>query len=223
MTRSFLSYLAAAIVCAFSVVSVQAGTTKQIEWKDLVPSATPLKDPLSVLTPDQRFEFENITWARELGPDERFQNKMDVEAEAAKSNGMLAKQGIDVEKLYREYNEWREEVEKRGQKVVAELNDTTIRMAGYLLPLEFNEEGDKQFLLVPYVGACIHAPPPPMNQIVYVETEKPFKVSDLYAPVWITGKLKTERLAKSLSLVDGTAQVDVGYALNGDSIEEYKE
>ncbi|MEM8986622.1 MAG: DUF3299 domain-containing protein [Pseudomonadota bacterium] len=76
--------------------------------------------------------------------------------------------------------------------VVNELNDENIRMPGYALPLEFAADGvTDEFLLVPYFGACIHTPPPPPNQIVYVKSEKPIKLAGLWDPIWVEGVLKT--------------------------------
>ena len=49
----------------------------------------------------------------------------------------------------------------------------------------------KSFLLVPYVGACIHVPPPPANQIVFVQLKHGFKSPELFAPVWVTGRIST--------------------------------
>ena len=80
-----------------------------------------------------------------------------------------------------------------------------------------------EFLLVPWVGACIHTPPPPPNQIVHVKPEKPVEMSGMFAPVWVTGKMTTGAIKKSLSLVDGSADIDVGYSLRASRVEPYKE
>jgi hypothetical protein len=44
------------------------------------------------------------------------------------------------------------------------LDGAAVRIPGYVVPLEQTKEGVKEFLLVPYFGACIHSPPPPSNQ-----------------------------------------------------------
>ena len=43
---------------------------------------------------------------------------------------------------------------------------------------------------MPYVGACIHVPPPPPNQIVHVQLKQGFESKELYAPVWVTGRIQ---------------------------------
>ena len=47
---------------------------------------------------------------------------------------------------------------------VEELDGANIRMPGYVLPLEFDGHKVTEFFLVPYVGACMHAPVPPPKQ-----------------------------------------------------------
>lgn len=49
-----------------------------------------------------------------------------------------------------------------------------VKISGFVVPLDRNEDsGLSAFLLVPYYGACIHVPPPPLNQIIYVQLETP--------------------------------------------------
>ena len=50
---------------------------------------------------------------------------------------------------------------------VESLDGETVRIPGFVLPLEFDETSIKEFLLVPYFGACIHTPPPPANQVIH--------------------------------------------------------
>lgn len=74
----------------------------------------------------------------------------------------------------------------------ADLDGAKLRLPGYVVPLE-NRKGElKEFLLVPYFGACIHSPPPPANQIVHVHlaTPKAWRTMDT---VWVSGTLLTRR------------------------------
>ncbi len=52
------------------------------------------------------------------------------------------------------------------------LNGIKVKLAGYVVPLEYKGDEIREFLLVPYFGACIHTPPPPANQIVHVIASK---------------------------------------------------
>ena len=67
------------------------------------------------------------------------------------------------------------------------------------------------FILVPFVGACVHVPPPPANQLVLVTTQTPFNSKGLYDPVNVTGRLNTASTSTELA--------DVGYALVAQRIE----
>ena len=77
-------------------------------------------------------------------------------------------------------------------KVVAKFDGESIRIPGFVVPLEFDDDQTiTQFFLVPYFGACIHVPPPPPNQIIFVNYPKGFKLEALYEPFWISGVVKT--------------------------------
>ena len=68
-----------------------------------------------------------------------------------------------------------------------------VRIPGYLVPLEDTKAGMKEFLLVPYFGACIHTPPPPSNQIVHVKPLQPPKGFRSMDTVWVNGTIKALR------------------------------
>ena len=73
-----------------------------------------------------------------------------------------------------------------------DMNGREIRIPGYVVPLDQQADGIREFLLVPYFGACIHTPPPPANQIIHVLMDKPM---DLHAmsTVWVSGRLDVMR------------------------------
>jgi len=50
-------------------------------------------------------------------------------------------------------------LQPRSTQVREELNGKTIRIAGFIAPLAFEKGRISEFLLVPYVGACIQCPP----------------------------------------------------------------
>lgn len=75
----------------------------------------------------------------------------------------------------------------------AAMDGQTVRMPGYVVPLDDAQAGLKEFLLVPYFGACIHTPPPPTNQIVHVTLAQPAKGLRSMDTVWVSGTLKTLR------------------------------
>ena len=98
--------------------------------------------------------------------------------------------------------------------VVKDLDGVQAKIPGFVVPLELADEGKvKEFLLVPYFGACIHYPPPPANQIVYVVLDKPVEIESPWDPVWAVGELQTKFHQSDL----GSA----GYTMAAQDIEEY--
>ena len=129
----------------------------------------------------------------------------------------LKKAGIDIEKMMAKYKEIR-------TSVVEALNGQQVRIPGYFLPLELSDTKVTEFLLVPSIGACIHVPPPPPNQIVHVRTlqKKGYSSKSLYEPVWVTGVITAKAMVKDLYLADGSAGVNIGYTMQAKRIEPYK-
>jgi uncharacterized protein len=68
-----------------------------------------------------------------------------------------------------------------------------VRIPGFIVPLEDTNEGLREFLLVPYFGACIHSPPPPANQIIHVLPRTPPKGFRSMDTVWVSGPLAVTR------------------------------
>lgn len=215
--------LATLVLITATTSSVLAEVPRELTWDDLVPVAAPLENPFAHLTRDQHDELILIARARadkrqgfitEVSPD--YEDSIEL-------THKLKSEGVDVEALLIKAEEIGAEIERRNQSTVSELQGQMIRMAGYALPLEFTEGGVKEFLLVPYIGACIHVPPPPPNQMVFVRLDREFMADDLYTPVWITGRMSVQGASRSLSFVDGQTQVATGYTLDGITVEPYKQ
>jgi hypothetical protein len=95
--------------------------------------------------------------------------------------------------------------------VVRELDGQRVRLPGYLVPLDVQDERVKTFLMVPYFGACIHVPPPPPNQVVFVQLTEPVELDDPYGAHWVTGQLSTSAATSSLA--------DASYSMRGERVE----
>ena len=101
-------------------------------------------------------------------------------------------------------------------EVIEEMNNKAIRIPGFVVPLEFNEEKKiTQFFLVPYFGACIHLPPPPPNQIIFVTFNKGIELRELLDPVWISGVLQTSHFENEVAIS--------AYSMKMKSYEMYEE
>ncbi len=86
-------------------------------------------------------------------------------------------------------------LDKLGQQTVTDINNVYGKLPGYLVPLNMDKnQMATELLLVPTVGACIHVPPPPPNQIVYISYKKGMKVTEAgYTPYWAFGTLIVEK------------------------------
>lgn len=116
--------------------------------------------------------------------------------------------GADAQK------QWREVL--TATATVAELNNQKVRIGGYIVPLEFDDDMVvTEFFLVPYFGACIHVPPPPPNQLVYVTMEKGIELEAIYDPFWVSGTLTTEGRMNDTGFA--------AYSMRADSVGEYSD
>lgn len=232
MLRTFLKITGlVCMIIAVPLLAARAGEPVKLSWENLVPKAKPIKNPLLSLTNDQAIELNAITYWRSIRAettdeiDELDKDiiafRKEIKMEAAQSRKKLITEGVDVDGVLDRFGKWQDELDRRSKLTVKNLDGKQISLAGYLLPLDFSDKGVKEFLLVPYVGACIHTPPPPANQIAFVRLKKAHKINQLYDPVWVTGRMNTKLVSKNLSLVDGSNQIEVGYILNADNISEY--
>ncbi|MGX9416396.1 DUF3299 domain-containing protein [Vibrio sp. WJH972] len=96
-----------------------------------------------------------------------------------------------------------------------DLNGKKIKIPGFVIPLEGDDSKVTEFLLVPFLGACIHVPPPPPNQIIYVKYAGGAPTNGLWDLVWITGILRTDGVSSELG--------ETGYLLEGVDIEKYQQ
>lgn len=100
--------------------------------------------------------------------------------------------------------------------VVDDLDGKRVKLAAYITPLDFDGQTKlSEFLLVPYVGACMHTPPPPANQVVHANSRKTVELKSIYDPVWAIGTIRTETVRSNLA--------ESGYRLEVESVLPYTE
>ncbi len=95
-----------------------------------------------------------------------------------------------------------------------ELKGKRVKIPGFVVPLTDNISQFKDFLLVPDPMACIHAPPPPPNQMIYVKLDKAMNIERSFGPVWVEAPLEIE--------VTESQYGKVGFQLKGADVEPYK-
>jgi len=180
----------ALIFVSFVLVSYSnllAKEARQLEWGDLAPEGyfESLEAQQQSLLGDF---FEGLGFGNEEEEDES-------------------------EEAQKAYSEMQDNLRKAP--IIKELDGKYVRIPGYIVPLEFDfEKGTfSEFLLAPYFGACIHVPPPPSNQIVYVKSASPLKQQWLDDAVWVTGTITTDSVDSEYGFA--------GYSMNEVDLEVY--
>ena len=195
---------------------------RELKWDDLKPRGLEFDDPFKKLSEDQLFNLGTVArYQQHQNNKQKIPDSLKVEYQQALE--ILKKEAVDIDGLFAKRAEVTEKRRLQAQTANVDLNGKNIRMPGYLLPLEFKDKKVTEFLLVPWVGACIHTPPPPANQIVHVKLAKGFETDGgMYTPVWVNGVMKTENNNPELSYIDGKKNIDVSYVMQADEVENYK-
>lgn len=216
------SLIALTAVCIAAVcVPASADGVRQLKWSDLVPPLEKYDDPFLSLSSEKKLDLSLVAVVRQIkARGEVLEPPQQAKLDEAVAR--LTKDKIDVDGLLAKRTEITEKRRQAAESVNDKLNGQQVRMPGYVLPLESDGRKVTEFLLVPYVGACIHAPTPPPNQIVHVKLPKGFEAAGTFAPVWVQGVMRTVRGKPKLSLVDGAADIPTGYALDATGIEAYR-
>ncbi|MEE3056226.1 MAG: DUF3299 domain-containing protein [Pseudomonadota bacterium] len=172
---------------------------------------------LSTLNPTQAANYEEIDWVALMPEDDlsallnrpEFLNDI-ADGSAADSVDDFASKQLEDEQAQR-YQQ-----ALVSTRVIEAFDGKAIRIPGFIVPLEQNDEQKATaFFVVPYFGACLHMPPPPPNQILYVEYKEGIAVENLYDPYWFEGTVKIDNHESAL----GTS----AYSLVLDSFALYEE
>lgn len=210
-----------------------ADPATEITWEDLLPKslfalekkAFKLQARLHQLNAQERQLYMDVR--KELAVQDAVNSGQRKLAELSPTEeidyeGGLSATSPEAVSFWKRYESLRLEMEAQDNVLREDLSGKKVRLPGYLLPLEFEGTSVREFLLVPYIGACIHTPPPPPNQMVFVKLTKAYAANGLFEPVWVEGAIKAEHGTHGLFLVDGRSDVDVGYELDGLKVEPYK-
>jgi hypothetical protein len=126
----------------------------------------------------------------------------------ARAAGIASDNDPRAWKLMKEYR-----VALDSAPTVSGLDGAAVRIPGYVVPLDTVNGALKEFLLVPYFGACIHVPPPPSNQVILVRPDKLVAGFRTMDTVWVKGTLHAIR-QESFA---GTS----GYTVDAVAVEPY--
>ena len=164
--------------------TAQTATAKTLTWQDLVPtSVDALVDPFEHLSDDQFFDLQTLARLSAMGLVVAREVHTPEGAEIVKR---MTAAGLAPFALLDRFMAFVAEIKEVNAQTVGALDGQLVRLPGFVLPLTDNGAAGDEFLLVPYVGACIHTPPP--NQMVLVVPAGGYKAENLFEPVLVTGR-----------------------------------
>lgn len=155
--------------------TLPASAFMSAEWVDLIP-----KDDLNAL----------------LNPPEYIENIVDGSAEDKLNKPFNNTPTNNAQNS----NEDRYQQALASTRIIPEINNVPVRMPAFIVPLAFDDaQRVTKFFMVPYYGACLHEPPPPPNQTIYVDYPQGFKIDAITEPYWISGILKTSLIENDIA------------------------
>ncbi|MGO3300268.1 MAG: DUF3299 domain-containing protein [Pseudoalteromonas sp.] len=175
MSQNVTKVLTCLVISLTSLVftcesEAQKSSYEEVEWTQLMP-----KDDLDALLnpPEYLYDIED-------GSEEDTLENLDA-------------------KPFENEKDKRYQQALSSARVIESYNNKSIRIPGFIVPLE-SEEGKRitEFFVVPYFGACLHLPPPPPNQIIYVNFEQGVELESLYDAFWFEGKLTINTVENEL-------------------------
>lgn len=109
---------------------------------------------------------------------------------------------------------WAPIYDENGTKLNAALDGRRVKMPGYIVPFDMTADGVKDFILAPYLGACIHVPPPPANQLVLVSANEVWPAEKMLDAVWVSGLMRIQLQSTELG--------QTGYGITDAELELYQ-
>lgn len=109
--------------------------------------------------------------------------------------------------------EFQQKITDAEREIRPELNKVGVVLPGYMVPLVYEGTDVFEFLLVPSAGQCIHVPPPPVNQTIFIKLDDPTRMRTYGEPVIVKGQLST------IGAV--TEYTDTGYRILADEVIDF--
>lgn len=89
---------------------------------------------------------------------------------------------------------WKPVYDKIGGVINEDIAGRQISIAGFALPLFDNKGLAKNCMLIPNRSACLHFPPPPPNQAIYVRLKEGVDFRRNTGPVLVSGHLMAKEV-----------------------------
>lgn len=209
----------AGLLASLTVTSGFAAEPRNLRWDDLVPTVTVGDNPFEALDFRQkndlaklyRIEVKDAATASDFEKSQALTIRENLDADGLDPDWYFAQRERLMAEHTRQFN-------APNPEVLAQ----SVRVPGYILPLEMEGAMAVEFLLVPTVGACVHTPPPAANQLIHVSYPKGYPLRGMYDPVWIIGELQAETQIEMVAYSDGQRNVQSSYVMTAFEVEQYK-
>lgn len=111
-----------------------------------------------------------------------------------------------------------------GYQINRAMAQQNVSIPGFLVPLEVDGQQVRSFFVVPYFGACLHFPPPPPNQMFYVQLPNAIALPALDKPYLFSGTLNAELFEDPLGTSAWSMEVMTinPYAEQADDAREHR-
>ena len=199
------------VLMLLSMACEQPVENKQIEQSDFTTKQqeiTPEKDILDTATKEQRkketlpsSDFMSAEWT-DLIPEDDLDallnppSYIDDIVDGSDEDTLKNKFKNEIESD----NNDRYQQALSSTRVKSVVNNAPISIPAFIVPIEFNDEQSvTQFFMVPFFGACLHLPPPPPNQTIFVNYPEGIKLDSLYDAYWISGLIKTSLVENDIA------------------------
>ncbi|TMO46450.1 DUF3299 domain-containing protein [Pseudoalteromonas ruthenica] len=183
MNRNFLKNSLSALMVSLSLLTSSphalAQTYKEVEWIELMP-----KDDLDALLNPPEY-LNEITDGSEQDTLDALGNIEATDKQAKRYQSAL-----------------------ESKAVIESFDGENIRLPGFVVPLENNEEQKIiEFFIVPYFGACLHMPPPPPNQMIFVRSAEGIELESLYDAFWFEGTVHIKTMKNEVGTAAYTLEL----------------
>ncbi|GAM66403.1 hypothetical protein JCM19236_3855 [Vibrio sp. JCM 19236] len=197
--------------------STSALSANPITWHDLIPKVQTPTETLPQLSASELTLFQEVlayklaSERRELTKDETLGYQQRLQR--------AKKENLDIDHLLDIRNRYLEAQKQAINTTVKDLPSDEVTIQGFLVPLEMDGMKTTRFLLVPTAGACVHTPPPPINQIIVVDFEQGFELQSLETPVSVSGFINAKKNNLNVNFSDGNQDIKTGYRLVASDIK----
>lgn len=201
------------------MVSAKGQEAQKLTWSDLIVHVN-FDDPFKKLDSEQLYNLSQVAKIR--AKEEQAESELNNYDKAKKDSleKWLLTENINIDSLLAIRYQIAELRKQQQEAVNTSLNNTKVTIGGYLLPLNFVDNKVSEFLLVPWVGACIHTPPPPKNQLIYFKSKEGIELHSRFQAVRVEGVITTNNKTSTLFLVDGSDEINSGYSIMHAKIKE---